>query len=370
VKRVGLGLLALGLAGAGLYSAGVLAGTAAHVLDTSSTGTVTVTETTAPPSTAPPTTATMPVTTPATTAPPPTTPKPKVPAAPLRLADGVTIGGVHVGGLGPDAAYQVVRLAFASPLVLLARTQRISVSPEELGAVAYVKAAVAEAVRAAPRASVRLRVRVEGPLLRAYIASLAPELERKPVDAGAFLRNLKPVVTKSVPGLRLHRKAAARAIVDELLANRRRDVRLPLEELKPKLAVANFPIIVIRRSSNTLSLYNGEKLKRLFHVATGQTAYPTPLGRFTILVKWMNPWWYPPNTAWARGAKPIPPGPGNPLGTRWMGLSSPGVGMHGTPDSASIGYSLSHGCIRMLIPDAEWLFDHVDIGSPVFIVAA
>ena len=56
----------------------------------------------------------------------------------------------------------------------------------------------------------------------------------------------------------------------------------------------------------------------------------------------------------------MPPGPDNPLGTRWMGLSAPGVGIHGTDDPSSIGYSASHGCIRMQVPDAEWLFDHVD----------
>jgi lipoprotein-anchoring transpeptidase ErfK/SrfK len=50
-----------------------------------------------------------------------------------------------------------------------------------------------------------------------------------------------------------------------------------------------------------------------------------------------------------------------------MGLSAPGVGIHGTPDDASIGYSASHGCIRMHIPDAEWLFHHVQIGTPVVI---
>ena len=60
-----------------------------------------------------------------------------------------------------------------------------------------------------------------------------------------------------------------------------------------------------------------------------------------------------------RAQKPVPPGPGNPLGTRWMGISAPGVGLHGTPDAASIGYSASHGCIRMRIPDAEWLFNNV-----------
>ena len=83
-----------------------------------------------------------------------------------------------------------------------------------------------------------------------------------------------------------------------------------------------------------------------------------------------HPWWYPPASDWAKGEKPVPPGPGNPLGTRWMGLSAAGVGIHGTPDAASIGYSASHGCIRMRISEAEWLFAHVRVGTPVFIVAA
>jgi lipoprotein-anchoring transpeptidase ErfK/SrfK len=108
----------------------------------------------------------------------------------------------------------------------------------------------------------------------------------------------------------------------------------------------------------------------MFGVATGQSQYPTPLGRWHVVVKWRNPWWYPPNSAWAKGEKPVPPGPGNPLGTRWMGLSASGVGIHGTPDDASIGYSASHGCIRMHIPDAEWLFNHVTVGTTVFIVSS
>ena len=106
------------------------------------------------------------------------------------------------------------------------------------------------------------------------------------------------------------------------------------------------------------------ELRRTFGVATGQARYPTPLGRFEIVVKWRNPWWYPPASDWAKDAKPIPPGPGNPLGTRWMGISSPAVGIHGTPDAASIGYSASHGCIRMLISEVEWLFEQVETGTP------
>jgi lipoprotein-anchoring transpeptidase ErfK/SrfK len=151
----------------------------------------------------------------------------------------------------------------------------------------------------------------------------------------------------------------------------RGELRLTMKTVKPNVTRRNFgPVIVIRRSSNKLFLYNGMKSWRWFAVATGQSQYPTPLGRFSIVVKWKNPWWYPPNSPWAQGQKPIPPGPNNPLGTRWMGLSAPGVGIHGTPSDASIGYSVSHGCIRMHIPQAEWLFNHVDVGTTVFIVAA
>ena len=77
---------------------------------------------------------------------------------------------------------------------------------------------------------------------------------------------------------------------------------------------------MIDRGANTLKLYNGRALVRTFRVATGQAIYPTPSGLFSIVDMQENPWWYPPNSSWAKGLKPVPPGPGNPLGTRWMGI--------------------------------------------------
>jgi lipoprotein-anchoring transpeptidase ErfK/SrfK len=130
------------------------------------------------------------------------------------------------------------------------------------------------------------------------------------------------------------------------------------------------PIVVIRRGSNRLDLFNGAMLRRSFGVATGSAKYPTPLGEWQIVTMQRNPWWIPPDSKWAKDAKPIPPGPGNPLGTRWMGLDATAVGIHGTPDAASIGYSASHGCIRMRIPDAEVLFTAVEVGTPVYVVRA
>jgi lipoprotein-anchoring transpeptidase ErfK/SrfK len=66
--------------------------------------------------------------------------------------------------------------------------------------------------------------------------------------------------------------------------------------------------------------------------------------------------------------EPMGPGEGNPIGTRWMGLDSPGIGIHGTYESASIGTATSHGCIRMYLKEAEDLFERVYVGTPVEIV--
>jgi lipoprotein-anchoring transpeptidase ErfK/SrfK len=178
-----------------------------------------------------------------------------------------------------------------------------------------------------------------------------------------------PQFAPAKPGLTVDARTMHAAIVQLLRDGTRAPLQLLTEPVPAKRTVANFgPVIVITRGVNILKLYNGHKLVRTFHVATGQSVYPTPAGVWRIVDKQLNPWWRPPTSAWARGLKPIPPGPGNPLGTRWMGLDASGVGIHGTNAPASIGYSASHGCIRMQVPEAEWLFQHVSLGTPVVIL--
>ena len=161
-----------------------------------------------------------------------------------------------------------------------------------------------------------------------------------------------------------------KAVTRILRAGTHRSLVLLTRPVLPGRTRATFgPVIVVTRGANTLRLYRGGKLVRTFPVATGQAIYPTPAGLWSIANKQRDPWWYPPTyDAWAKGLKPVPPGPGNPLGTRWMGISSPGVGIHGTNNESSIGYSVSHGCIRMHVRDAEWLFNNIDIGTTVYIV--
>ena len=307
----------------------------------------------------------------ATTGPVPTGTTPTTTEPDPLIAPGVLVGGVAVGGLSPDAATDAVRAAFTRPLVVVVGGRKLQPTPSVLGATAYVKPAIERARRATPGARVQLYVRVRGASVRAYVARVARRFDRAPVDARLTLRGLRPVVTRDRAGRTLDRPESVRAIVGRLRANSRQPVGLRLRTTRPAVTRASFgPVIVIRRESKRLFLYHGMRLRRVFGVATGQASYPTPLGRFSVVVKWRNPWWYPPDSDWARGLSPVPPGPGNPLGTRWMGISAPGVGIHGTPDAASIGYSASHGCVRMRIPEAEWLFERVWIGTPVFIVAA
>jgi lipoprotein-anchoring transpeptidase ErfK/SrfK len=286
--------------------------------------------------------------------------------------DGVTVAGVAIGGMTADQASAAVQAAFSQPIVLRYLTTTISVSPQLLGLRLAPDAAVARALAAAPGTTLTLRAGYAGKLVRAFVAKLATRFDRKPVSSRLLLRGTRPLVTKPVLGRTLDRAAATKAIVTQLVHATRGTIGLKAKLVQPPVTPKTIgPVIVIRRGDNRLTLYDGMRVVRTFSVATGQTIYPTPLGRFQIVVKWKNPWWYPPTQdSWARGLKPVPPGPNNPLGTRWMGLDAPGVGIHGTDEPASIGYSLSHGCIRMLVPQAEWLFDHVNVGTPVFIVPA
>jgi lipoprotein-anchoring transpeptidase ErfK/SrfK len=302
-----------------------------------------------------------------TTAPPPTT---TGPPPPPQVPPGVKISGVLVEYMTADEAELAVGEAFATPVPVRFRRRAFALDPNRF-AVPQIRRAIAYALNARPGTTVRLPVTLRRDRVAAWSAALAKRFDRRPVDSTLRLRKLRPWLSKDRPGRVLDRRATTVAILDRLSSHNRRPVVVKALALKPAVTRLSYgSIIVIRRESKGLYLYDGMRLRRTFGVATGQSSYPTPIGRFSIVTMARHPWWYPPDSDWARGEKPVPPGPGNPLGTRWMGLSASGVGIHGTPDPASIGYSASHGCIRMHIPSAEWLFNNVDVGTTVFIVAA
>lgn len=350
--------LALGL----LVACGLVGFAAAFgVASTAGADTGTTTTSTEPPTT----TTTEP---PPTTEPPSTTP---IPPTPAPIPFGVTVGGVKVGGLMPTRATAVVRKSFSRPLVLVVDAdEKVRLQPGALGARPLLEKAIRRARAARPGATLPLDVEVSKERVRAYVDRLGRKLDLEPVDARLELDGVRPRAIPARVGRHLERIEATRLIRKQLASNSRKPARLEFATLKPEVMSMEFDqAVVVLRESKRLLLFDDVKLVRWFRVATGLPQYPTPLGNYEIVNMRQNPWWYPPPSPWAEGSEPVPPGPGNPLGTRWMGISAPYIGIHGTPDAASIGYSASHGCIRMKVPDAEWLFGRVEIGTPVFIIA-
>ena len=121
-------------------------------------------------------------------------------------------------------------------------------------------------------------------------------------------------------------------------------------------------LIVISIPDRQLALIVDGEVTKVYPVAVGKDSTPSPEGEFTIITRTEDPTYY-------HEGKVIPPGKSNPLGTRWMGLSLKGYGIHGTNAPKSIGKAASHGCIRMAKKDLEELFTLVKVGDAVTIRA-
>ena len=127
-----------------------------------------------------------------------------------------------------------------------------------------------------------------------------------------------------------------------------------------KITPCHFSIYVSKTKNELLLKYNGEIIK-IYPVATGKFN-STPAGDFKITDKLKNPVWY-------RHGRKIPSGhPDNILGSRWLGLSEAGYGIHGTTQPESIGKQATEGCVRMLNKDVDEMYKLVTVGTTVKIV--
>ncbi|MBM5826210.1 MAG: L,D-transpeptidase [Cyanobacteria bacterium M_surface_10_m2_119] len=140
-------------------------------------------------------------------------------------------------------------------------------------------------------------------------------------------------------------------------------------------------LVLDRRRRQLLVLEQGQELRR-FPVAVGRPGWETPEGRFRVQELVPDPAWEHPVTG-----ETVPPGPANPLGSRWIGFHRDcrgrvgfngsehlvvqgcvSAGFHGTPNRSSVGQAVSHGCVRLFDEHVRELFELVQIGTPVTVL--
>ncbi|MDI6872696.1 L,D-transpeptidase family protein [Candidatus Solincola sp.] len=307
-----------------------------------------------------------------------------------RVFRGVYVQGIPLGGLSREEALEKLRAeldleALNRDLILEFDGNTWPLPLYEIDACVDLEETVDRAIAASRqipfyqrwvnRAAFRglerdvgLVVRYDARKLNSFLSELEATVDRPPLNAEIRLEGRKLVFQRSREGWDLDADLAREAIV-EALASTERTIHLRIEVARPEVTDDQVgKVIVVDKTNHRLTLYNNMEIEKQYPVAVGMPSWPTPSGTFKIISKQKNPTWVNPGTSWAANMPPyIPPGPGNPLGTRALGTSAPGVFIHGTYSSWSVGYSVSHGCIRMYIRDSEDLFERVEVGTPVLI---
>jgi lipoprotein-anchoring transpeptidase ErfK/SrfK len=145
---------------------------------------------------------------------------------------------------------------------------------------------------------------------------------------------------------------------DELAAERQA-AQLPAQ--KPaKKTDGHVRELVISIQDRQLALLEDGELVKVYPIAVGARVSPSPDGEFVVINHAKDP-------TYNHKGKIVLPGKDNPLGSRWMGLSLKGYGIHGTNVPSSIGKAASHGCFRMGRKDVEDLYSRVQVGDKVIV---
>ena len=159
--------------------------------------------------------------------------------------------------------------------------------------------------------------------------------------------------------------------IDPWLPPAGQKILLPYAFLLPQAAQEGITINLAELRLYYLWAEQGQQRVRAYPVGIGSEGWNTPEGNFTVAQHIESPSWTAPATILAAEpgtATSIPPGPNNPLGDYWLGLSTAGYGIHGTNKPFGVGRRVSHGCLRLYPEDIRDLFPRAVKGTPVRII--
>jgi lipoprotein-anchoring transpeptidase ErfK/SrfK len=301
------------------------------------------------------------------------------------IGAGISAGGVDLSGLSiADATAKLQNAlgpAFARPIAVHVAGKRFALTPADAKLAFNAAQTARRAYEAsgtrppnAPPVDIPLSIRHSHAATKAFANSVATAVRRAPIDASITVTLTRMVPQHSKAGLGLSVTQLAGA-VDAALDNPGAAHLLApaLQKLRPKVTVADLPkvygtVLTVDRNNFKLRLFKRLRLVKTYGIAVGMAGLETPAGLYHITDRQVNPSWHVPNSSWAGSlaGQTIPPGPGDPIKARWLGIAD-GVGIHGTSEDWSIGQRASHGCIRMHVSDVIALYPRVPLGTPVLI---
>jgi hypothetical protein len=311
-----------------------------------------------------------------------------------RILPGTRVAGVDVSEMTRGEAVAAVRararLDLDREIVVFVEGERFTTTARQLGRRAWVGRAVDEAMKASERlgwverAWRRFR---DDPLdvdvalslggdrgVKGFVRRTARAVSVDPRDASIVIgKDGGLAFRRSKPGAALDARRSER-LLSEALGDGSSIVRLSVHRVPAKINPRTMgPTIVVHVDTNRLDLYEGFEVAHSWDVATAKPGYVTPVGEWSLYQKRENPTWHNPALdSWGAGLPAVVPGgPGNPMGTRALYITAPGlIRIHGTTSPDSIGRYASHGCIRMHNEQVEELYDLVPVGTKVIILGS
>jgi hypothetical protein len=311
-----------------------------------------------------------------------------------RILPGTRVAGVDLSEMTRAEAIAAVRararLDLDREIVVFVEGERFTTTARQLGRRAWVGRAVDEAMKASERlgwverAWRRFR---DDPLdvdvalslggdrgVKGFVRRTARAVSVDPRDASIVIgKDGGLAFRRSKPGAALDARRSER-LLSEALGDGSSIVRLSVHRVPAKINPRTMgPTIVVHVDTNRLDLYEGFEVTHSWDVATAKPGYVTPVGEWSLYQKRENPTWHNPALdSWGAGLPAVVPGgPGNPMGTRALYITAPGlIRIHGTTSPDSIGRYASHGCIRMHNEQVEELYDLVPVGTKVIILGS
>jgi hypothetical protein len=311
-----------------------------------------------------------------------------------RIAEGVRVAGIDVGGLDREEASRLLRKRVVKPLKRPVTVEfegsAYQLGADELKVRADIDGMVDRAVEASRSGILPERLwryatggevdeRVPSKItysteaLDGLVAEVSAGIDRDPVDASVDPGPSSLGTVEAQPGRTVRTGALRERLERAVHSPDGRTVSAPVERVQPEVTKADladeYPTyLTVDRGNFQLRLWRNLEVAKTYTIAVGQAGYDTPAGVYNIQNKAVNPAWHVPDSDWAGdlAGTVVPPGPDNPIKSRWMGIYD-GAGIHGTDDVGSLGTAASHGCLRMSIPEVQELYEQVDVGTPVYI---